>query len=110
MAMSDDTPVGEIEQWVVEQCDRDPPERAKNPHPKLFSDFEKDRVSDALFRLWRKGLLYAEWDEEDQCTRHTLSHFGEEVCERGLLRTYVEAMESEGQIDATPPAMEVLEP
>lgn len=94
---------------IVELCAHDPPDRAEEPNPKLFTDLEDDRVSSALFKCWQKGLLYAQWDEDHEETAWRLSHFGEEVCERGLLRPYVQAIEGDLEIDATPAAVGVLE-
>lgn len=90
-------------EWIVQQCEHDPADNV-DPHPDLFSDLDDDRLSDALFKLWRKGVVNAEWDEDEQATLWNLSHFGVEICERGLLRQYVEALENDIQIDAPPGA------
>lgn len=94
---------------IVELCEHDPPDRAEDPHPKLFTDLEDDRIHSSLFKCWQKGLLHASWDEEHEETNWWLSSFGEELCERGLVRPYVEGLEGELEIDATPAAMEVLQ-
>jgi len=102
--------VERVAQQIVELCDHDPPDRVEDPHPKLFTDMEGERVDSALFKLWQKGVLDAEWDEDAEETRWWLTHFGVGLNERGLVRPYIHALENEFQIDATPAAMEVLEP
>lgn len=106
----DDASVERVAQKIVDQCEHEPPDRIEDPHPDLFTDVEGERIDSALFKLWQKGIVDAEWDEEDQATRWWLTHFGVELCERGLLRRYVVALENDIQIDATPASMEVLEP
>lgn len=98
-----------LSEKIVAECDIDP-ETNVEPHPKLFSDYEDDRLSNALFKLWRKGVLNASWDEEAQETRTRLSEFGMELGERGLYRPYIEAVEYEIDLDVSPTAMEVMDP
>lgn len=84
---------------IVDRCDHDPPENV-DPHPRLFSDLDDGRTSDALFKLWQKGIVDAEYDEVDEATRWRLSYFGVELIDRGLLGAYVHALEDKIQIDA----------
>lgn len=107
--MASDEYENDLAEWVVDQCDTDP-ETNVDPHPKLFSDLEDDRPSEALFELWRKGVVDAEWDPEDEATRWWLTEFGVELNERGLVIHYVWALENDEQIQASFASMERIEP
>lgn len=53
------------------------------PEGRLFSDLEDDRMSNNLGRLWQIGIVNAQWDEEEECTRWCLSEMAEEMYETG---------------------------
>lgn len=88
-------------QQILDACEHSPPENV-DPHPKLFDDLEDDRTSNALFTLWQKGIVDAEWDEDGEGTDWWLTHFGAELCERGLVSAYVEATENSIEMDVSP--------
>lgn len=86
---------------IVDQLETEPPDNV-DPHPRLFDDLEDDSMSQSLFKLWRKGIVDAEWDEEGEGTDWRLSHFGVELHEKGLTRAYIEATEQEVEFDVSP--------
>lgn len=86
---------------IVELCEHDPADNV-DPHPKLFSDLDDDSTSEVLFELWQKGLLDAEYDEDEESTLWRLTHFGVELCERGLVEAYCRALEGEFHFEASP--------
>lgn len=86
---------------IVAACDHDPPDHA-DPHPRLFDDLDDDRVHERLFALWQEGLLNAEWDPESEETEWWLTDFGLELCERDLVRAYVQATDHEIEFDTGP--------
>ena len=95
----------EVAEWIVDQCDADPPQNVPD-NERMFSDLEDDRMSDALFKLWQKGVLEAHWDEEAGETAWNLTHFGVELNEKGLTRAYVMALEDEIHVEASPDVLE----
>lgn len=93
----------ELAQMIVDQLENDPPDHY-DPHPKLFSDLEDKSLHDSLFKLWRKGILDAEWDPEEEGTDWWMTEFGVELHDAGLTRAYVTALEKEIQLDVGPDA------
>lgn len=91
----------EMAKHIVEAIDNDPPDNV-DPHPELFSDLNDDGTSEALFKIWRKGVIDAEWDGEEGATRWRLSGFGVELHEKGLTRAYITALEDDVRLDADP--------
>jgi len=88
---------------IVETCDADPPEDI-DAHPKLFSDFDGRAIDEPLFKLFKKGVVDAEWDEDEQTTRYWLTEFGVELNERGLMLPYIASLEGAIKADAGPQA------
>ena len=96
--MTRTTPAAQV---IIDQLETEPPNNV-DPHPRLFDDLEDDKTSDALFKLWRKGIVDAEWDEDGEGTDWRLSHFGVELHEKGLAWAYIHATENEIELDVQP--------
>jgi len=90
---------------IVEKCDHDPPNHV-DAHPRLFDDLADEDLHEYLFKLWRKGILDAKWDEDDEETEWWMTEFGVELHEQGLVRPYIEATENEIELE-TGPALRV---
>lgn len=99
----------DLAKHIVEGMDHEPMENV-DPHPKLFSDLEDDDTSENLFTLWQLGIVDAEWDDEESCTRWRLSHFGVELVERGLTRSYIYAMNREAETAVDAPGSLYVDP
>lgn len=85
-------------EMIEDMCTTDPPDHGK-PHPDLFSDFEDHTVHMALFELWEKGIIDADWNEEHEESEFWLTAFGTELEERGLTKLYVTAVEQDVEIE-----------
>lgn len=98
--------MSDVAERIEQVCDADPPEDVDG-HLDLFTDYDDDRVGDALFKLWQKGILEAEWDDDDQATVTWLTEFGDELHQRGLAESYINAVETDFELDDTPAVREV---
>lgn len=86
---------------IVDMCTTDPPERGKK-HPDLFSDLEGEELHMALYELWSKGIIDADWNEEHEESEWWLTAFGVELEERGLTKLYVTAIEEDIELQDWP--------
>lgn len=94
---------------ILDLCDSEPPSRLEDPNPRMFSDLDDDKLSRTLFRMWRAGILEAEFEEG--ATHWWLSEFGVEIGQRGMIQEYADAIENEDDRDLQdqlPPTVRIL--
>lgn len=88
-----------------------PPQRIipEDKHPELFSDLEPGKqIDEALFSLWQKDIVVAEWDPEAEATCWALSEFATEMYDeqgKDSVAAYLQATEDP---DAEPAGVRVI--
>lgn len=90
-----------VAERILSWTKTNPPKRTDHPHPKLFSDMADEEAVNVLFKLWQKGIVDVEWDEEAEATRWKLTEFGRELHEEKLTVPYIAAVDNIIQLNAS---------